>query len=60
MKFVFSCGVLLMLLFSCNSNKLDSKNPFAAYFYEVDSIPKIYLYRDDHWALMRLNYMYRR
>jgi hypothetical protein len=46
MKFVFSCGVLLMLLFSCNSNKLDSKNPFAAYFYEVDSIPKIYLYRD--------------
>jgi hypothetical protein len=46
MKFVFSCGVLLVLLFSCNSNKLDSKNPFAAYFYEVDSIPKIYLYRD--------------
>jgi hypothetical protein len=35
-----------VLLFSCNSNKLDSKNPFAAYFYEVDSIPKIYLYRD--------------
>jgi hypothetical protein len=46
MKFVFSCSVLLVLLFSCNSNKLDSKNPFAAYFYEVDSIPKIYLYRD--------------
>ena len=46
MKFVFSCSVLLVLLFSCNSNKLDSKNPYAAYFYEVDSIPKIYLYRD--------------
>ncbi|MBP6089629.1 MAG: hypothetical protein KA521_00120 [Crocinitomicaceae bacterium] len=46
MKFIFSCSILLVLLFSCNSNKLDSKNPYAAYFYEVDSIPKIYLYRD--------------
>lgn len=46
MKFIFSCVALCLVLFACNSNKLDSKNPYAAYFYEIDSIPKIYLYRD--------------
>lgn len=47
MKFALSCIVIIVLLFSCSEgNKLDSKNPHATYFYELDSIPKVYLFRD--------------
>lgn len=47
MKIVLSCIALLAVIVSCSTdNKLDSKNPYAKYFYELDSVPKIYLYRD--------------
>lgn len=47
MKIVLSCIALLAVIVSCSTdNKLDSKNPYATYFYELDSVPIIYLYRD--------------
>lgn len=47
MKIVLSCIALLAVIVSCSKdNKLESKNPYAAYFYELDSVPIIYLYRD--------------
>lgn len=47
MKFVISCFVLLAIALSCSSpNEIDSKNPYANYFYPQDSVARIYLYRD--------------
>ncbi len=46
MKYILSCIVLITLLASCGGDKHESKNPMFAYFYEVDSVPRIYLYRD--------------
>ena len=48
MKIVLSCIVFLSLLVvSCSTEaKLESKNPYAEYFYPLDSVPVIYLYRD--------------
>lgn len=48
MKIVLSCIVFLTLLVvSCSTEvKLESKNPYAEYFYPLDSVPVIYLYRD--------------
>jgi hypothetical protein len=46
MKYILSCIVLITLLASCGGDKNESKNPMATYFYEVDSVPRIYLYRD--------------
>ncbi|MFN5786135.1 MAG: hypothetical protein ACK457_09190 [Flavobacteriia bacterium] len=38
---------LTLILVSCGSrNQSASKNPYANYFYEIDSVPKIYLFRD--------------
>jgi len=38
---------LTLILVSCGSrNESASKNPYANYFYEIDSVPKIYLFRD--------------
>lgn len=36
----------IILLSSCGNQKTESKNPYIAYFYEADSLPKIYLFRD--------------
>lgn len=46
MKFLISCFVLAMTLVACSGSGNDSKNPYAEYFYPVDSVAKIYLYRD--------------
>lgn len=38
---------LLLIVAACgDGNGTASKNPYAAYFYAVDSVPKVYLYRD--------------
>lgn len=38
---------IIILLTACSSNaKIKSEHPLASYFYPIDSIPKIYLYRD--------------
>lgn len=38
---------LILLVASCSgSNESGSKNPYAEYFYVIDSVPKVYLYRD--------------
>lgn len=37
---------LFLLLSSCGTEHVESKNPFANYFYPWDTVPKIYLYRD--------------
>lgn len=47
MKLMLSCIALVAVIVSCSTgNKSESKNPYAAYFYEVDTIPKVYLFRD--------------
>ncbi len=47
MRFFIGYLTLMLILAACGSGKgSDSKNPYAAYFYEVDSVPKVYLYRD--------------
>ncbi|MEN9999937.1 MAG: hypothetical protein RI922_2927 [Bacteroidota bacterium] len=46
MKNILSCLVLISLLASCGGDNHESKNPMFTYFYEVDSVPRIYLYRD--------------
>jgi hypothetical protein len=47
MKYLFFLLLALAGLFTaCSGSTADSKNPYVAYFYPVDSIPKIYLYRD--------------
>lgn len=38
---------LTLIVSACGGgNETASKNPYAAYFYEVDSVPKVYLFRD--------------
>lgn len=47
MKLMLSCIALVAVIVSCSTgNKSESKNPYAAYFYEADTIPKVYLFRD--------------
>lgn len=47
MKKILSFIVLAITLVSCSDeNTTESKNPYAKYFYKVDSIPTVYLYRD--------------
>lgn len=47
MKIVLIFLALLAVIFSCSTdNALNSKNQYSTYFYELDSVPKIYLYRD--------------
>jgi hypothetical protein len=47
MRSFFGFLTLILILASCGGgNETASKNPYAAYFYEVDSVPKVYLYRD--------------
>jgi hypothetical protein len=47
MKNLIQFLALLFILMACSSpNELQSKNDHAPYFYQLDSIPKIYLYRD--------------
>lgn len=47
MKLAVKCIALIILIGSCSKDKnIESKNPYAKYFYTVDSIPKIYLFRD--------------
>lgn len=44
---IVSCIITcLILLTSCGNQKPPSKNPYITYFYEADSVPKIYLFRD--------------
>ncbi len=46
-KFGFLFLIASVMLFSCkDKNDTGSVNPYAEYFYPVDSVPKIYLYRD--------------
>jgi hypothetical protein len=47
MKLLVVFIAVITLVVSCSSNsKTESKNPTIAYFYEVDTIPKVYLFRD--------------
>jgi hypothetical protein len=47
MKLLVVFIVMATLVVSCSSNsKTESKNPTITYFYEVDTIPKVYLFRD--------------
>ena len=47
MKLLVVFVVMTTLVVSCSSNsKTESKNPTITYFYEVDTIPKVYLFRD--------------
>lgn len=47
MRIVLSCIALIALISSCSTGKnSESKNPNSTYFYEVDSIARIYLFRD--------------
>lgn len=47
MKLVLSCIALIAVIVSCSTdNQAVSKNPYATYFYEVDTVPKVYLFRD--------------
>jgi hypothetical protein len=48
MKLIFFVIGFLLLLSSCSSNseKFKSLNPNSEYFYPIDTIPKVYLYRD--------------
>lgn len=46
-RILFSCLLIAGFIVSCSDkNGFDSTNPFANYFYALDSIPKVYLYRD--------------
>ena len=46
-KFFFTFLCILMILSSCSFNtEIKSSHPLADYFYPLDSIPKVYLYRD--------------
>ena len=45
--FIFS--LVLFLIYACSSEEkvpVNSTNPFVKYFYPIDTVPKIYLYRD--------------
>jgi hypothetical protein len=47
MKLIFFVLGFLILISSCSQDvKFKSFNPNAAFFYPIDTIPKIYLYRD--------------
>ncbi len=48
MKKILFFVLLAVTLFSCKNNEanFESANPNAAFFYQWDTIPKIYLYRD--------------
>lgn len=46
MKIVLSFIALILIIASCSTDESKSKNPYAEYFYELDSVPKIYLFRD--------------
>jgi hypothetical protein len=47
MKLIFFVFMFLVLVSSCtNENKFKSLNPNVEFFYPIDTIPKIYLYRD--------------
>ena len=46
-KFFFTFLCILTILSSCSFNtEIKSSHPLADYFYPLDSIPKVYLYRD--------------
>jgi hypothetical protein len=47
MKFILFSLLTMILLSSCsNDERFKSLNPNAEYFYPIDTIPKVYLYRD--------------
>ena len=46
MRSLIGFFALLFIVAACGGEESKSKNPYAAYFYEVDSVPKVYLYRD--------------
>lgn len=47
MKSTFLFFLIGILIWSCsNSPKFQSENPNIEYFYKLDSVPKVYLYRD--------------
>jgi hypothetical protein len=48
MKKILFFALIALTLVSCKNNEanFESDNPYAAYFYPWDTIPKIYLYRD--------------
>jgi hypothetical protein len=41
--YIIACFILLT---SCRNQQTESKNQYITYFYEADSVPKIYLFRD--------------
>jgi len=47
MKSIFYFLVVFLVFFSCSEKqKFKSVNPNIAYFYPLDTVPKVYLYRD--------------
>ncbi len=46
MKYIVYFTFILGLITACNTSHNESKNPYFQYFYNADTIPKIYLFRD--------------
>ena len=43
---VFYFGILFSVLYSCSTSDSDSSHPYSEYFYNYDTVPKVYRYRD--------------